>query len=42
MENFEKALSRLAARSARPDLTLAAIATVIAAGIAVTLRYTFG
>ena len=37
MAAFAKALVRLAARSARPDWTLAVMATLIAAGIA--LRY---
>ena len=37
MANFEKALARLASRNARRDITLAAIAAVIAAAIEVTL-----
>jgi hypothetical protein len=42
MTNFAKALTRLATRSARPDWTLAAIAGLIAAGIAESVQYVFG
>jgi hypothetical protein len=41
MENLTKATIRLAAQTARPDLTLAAIAILAAAGIAEILRTVF-
>ena len=37
-----KPLARLAARSARPSWTLAAIAMLVAASIVVTFRFAFG
>jgi hypothetical protein len=42
MANFEKAAVCLAAGTARPDWTLAALASLLAAGIAASLRYGFG
>ena len=42
MVNFEKAVIDLATRTARPDWTVAAMASLLAAAIAVSLRYAFG
>jgi len=42
MTIFAKALTDLATRSARPDWTLAAMASLIAAGIAASIRCVFG
>jgi hypothetical protein len=42
MTIFAKALTDLATRSARPDWTLVAMASLIAAGIAASIRCVFG
>ena len=42
MADFAETLIRLVSRSARPDWTLAAVASLIAAGITASIRYAFG
>ena len=42
MANFTQTLNRLVSRSARPDWTLAAVASLIAAGITASVRLLFG
>ena len=42
MADLAETLNRLVSRSARPDWTLAAIASLIAAGITASIRYAFG
>ena len=42
MADLEKAVVCLATGTARPDWTLAALATLLAAGIVASLRYGFG
>jgi hypothetical protein len=42
MADFAETLNRLVSRSARPDWTLAAVASLIAAGITASVRLLFG
>lgn len=42
MANLEKAMVRLAGSMARPDWTLVALASLVAAAVADSLRFTFG
>jgi hypothetical protein len=42
MANLTKAVVCLASKTARPNWTLAAFASLLAAGIAASLRYAFG
>jgi len=42
MADFTQTLNRLVSRSARPDWTLAAVASLIAAGITASVRLLFG
>jgi len=42
MADLAATLARLVSGSARPDWTLAAIASLIAAGITASIRYAFG
>ena len=42
MANLERAIVCLATSTARPDWTLVALASFLAAAIAISLRWTFG
>ena len=42
MANVAKAINRLVARSARPEWTLVAIASLMAGGLTMSLQYAFG